>query len=130
MERFLSRAGCELARARVSLALDEELGWLGAARLRAHLALCLSCREHRRELHLLTAILRDGSRSAESLIIRSRIRVAARLVPVATAAAALAIAVGPASHRDQRGYRGGALPATQEMPAYDTSPSQLARLVR
>jgi hypothetical protein len=101
--------------------LDNELSRPSALRLRAHITVCAECRRYRRELRSITTILRhDRLPHRASLTIQ---RTAAGFAAVAVAVAGAVVATnsgdrGPA-------YRGGALPATQGLPVYDTSVSRM-----
>lgn len=127
MSRSSSQAGCGLARERISVALDGELPWLAAQRLRAHLVGCSSCRGYRGELRSLTTVLRNEHRPRRLAVVRPRTLVALP-VPVAVAAAALLV-VGLPHQRHHPAYPGGALPATQGLPSYDTSVSRISQLL-
>jgi predicted anti-sigma-YlaC factor YlaD len=56
--RSSARTACDLARRQISVQLDDELGAFEAARLHAHLGVCLQCRRFRRELQAITTHLR------------------------------------------------------------------------
>ena len=120
-----AQANCDLARERMSLALDNELSWFAALRLRTHLMVCSSCRGYRGELHSLTTILRNQSRPRRLYVSRPRL-VGLPLLPLAVVAAALVVTVG-IPHQHHPAYRGGAFPATQGMPTYDTSIGPISR---
>lgn len=119
--------GCELARERISLALDDELPWSSAVRLRVHLVACSSCRGYRGELRSLTTVLRSEHRSRRLPVLRARTLVALP-VPVA-AVAAVVLVLGGRPHEQQPPYRGGALPATESLPDYDISTSRITQLL-
>lgn len=97
-------AVCERARAYVSLAVDEELSELGAARLEAHLAECADCRAYSAEVGGLTAQLRSTELEQPEtpfVLPRSRTTLVRGLQVGAAAAAVLAATLGglSASHR-------------------------------
>lgn len=105
----------------MSPALDGELSRGSSLRLRAHTAVCSECRAYRRELHSITTILRHD---------RLPRRAALTLQRTAAGLAVVFVAVGGAfvaTNSGDRGpaYRGGALPATQGLPVYDTAVSRM-----
>jgi hypothetical protein len=118
----VSQEPCELAHARISLALDGELTRLEALRLRAHVATCADCAGYRQDLARATAALRA---SAPALPHRAGAwpRAApaaarARLLPIVAAVALIGLGVAvsgglPGGHKSV-----GALSAAQGMPVY------------
>ncbi len=82
---------------------------------------CADCRQHRRELHSITAVLRHDRLPRRAALTLQRTAAGFAVVFVAVAGAVVATSSG--DHGPA--YRGGALPATQGLPVYDTSVSRM-----
>jgi hypothetical protein len=121
MVRSLSQSSCDRARELMSPELDNELSRPSALRLRAHTAVCGECRRYRRELHSITTILRHDRLPRRAALTLQRTVAGFAVVLVAVSGAVVATSSG--DHGPA--YRGGALPATQGLPVYDTSVSRM-----
>ena len=82
---------------------------------------CAECRHYRRELHSITAVIRHDRLPRRTALTLQRTAAGFAVVSVAVAGAFVATSSG--DHGPA--YRGGALPATQGLPVYDTSVGQM-----
>lgn len=101
--------------------LDNELSRPSALRLRAHTMVCGDCRHYQRELRSITSVIRHDRVPRRATLTLQRTAAGFAVVFVAVAGAVVATSSG------DRGpaYRGGALPATQGLPVYDTAVSRM-----
>jgi predicted anti-sigma-YlaC factor YlaD len=92
----LSSTDCDLIRASVSAALDDELSEVGSVRLDAHLRLCADCRAYADQAALTTRMVREAPLETLgfSIVLPSRRGAVARRLQVTAAAAALVAVIG------------------------------------
>jgi predicted anti-sigma-YlaC factor YlaD len=105
----LSSTDCDLIRASVSAALDDELSEVGSVRLDAHLRRCADCRAYAEQAALTTRMVREAPLETLgfSIVLPSRRGAVARRLQVTAAAAALVAVIGLSAAVGTFGSGGG-----------------------
>jgi predicted anti-sigma-YlaC factor YlaD len=105
----LSSTDCDLIRASVSAALDDELSEVGRVRLDAHLRSCADCRAYAASAAESTRMLREAPLETLgfSIVLPSRRGAIARRLQVTAAAAALVAVFGLSAAVGTFGSGGG-----------------------